>query len=170
MELSFIAFFTRQKKKLLGVILMIALIPLIAFWILPNPSGEGHNLLRTSTIQARLTAAETTLESIKPTQLVWGAGFFNSAIASQNVYQQPNHAQIPDNWILFVLQGGGVFGLGLVLSWLIVVLRTTWRQNPLLVIGVVTILIHGFFNASLVYPFVVLWGVSFRFLSANPDR
>jgi hypothetical protein len=134
--------------------------------LLPRPAGEGVRLERTSTITSRVTTVQQNIQLLKtPTEIFFGRGLFVPTVdSSPTVYSnQPTHARLPDNWILLILTGTGLIGSVIFISLLFTTFRALISKPLLLWVGLSIVLIHSLFNASLTYPFVVLflgsWGV-----------
>nr|MBP7843049.1 hypothetical protein [Candidatus Woesebacteria bacterium] len=86
-----------SAKKIVIGLLFIALLILLA----PKPYGEGVDLLRTSTITARIAAISKQLTSLSPKTLILGNGLFsekNSLNYQLNEKNQliPSHSRMPD--------------------------------------------------------------------------
>lgn len=141
------------RFSLLMMILFALLVP-----VLPQPGGEGVNLARTSTIIARTGSAQAELEHVNtPLELILGQGLFVQDTIDTSLYSETvSHAKQPDSWLVLVLTGTGVVGAGVFLLLLVQFLRTSWRTSPFLALSLIAILVHGMFNASLTYPFVIL--------------
>lgn len=123
--------------------------------MLPRASGEGNNLLRTSTIEARTqnTVENTSLQSF---EFLWGKGLFVENKNISNTSLVPDHSRIPDNWLVFWWQGTGIVGL-IIWGWYLVRLGQSWiLKRPYMFAISLAVLIHGLFNASLTQPFIVL--------------
>jgi hypothetical protein len=129
----------------------------VSIFLLPRPGGEGVKLERTSTITARREFASSTLSEMKATDWILGEGIFVPPKESGQIYDQPNHAHIADNWVLFFLSGTGVIGLGIFLLILSRKVVQLFQINQWLGVSFITILVHSLFSASLVYPFVILF-------------
>ncbi len=141
---------TNQKLKwslLAGLFLLTVL-------ILPKPGGEGVNLTRTSTIEARSENIQENLITLEKTQWLWGRGLFNND--AQKASYTNNHAQLPDNLIVLVINSTGIIGL---ISTIILAkkwLKITYHQDKIWTWLVVTVLVHSLFNNTLLQPFVFL--------------
>jgi hypothetical protein len=130
---------------------------LITLSILPKPGGEGVNLARTSTAQARGLNIQEGLK-LQGGQWWWGKGLFN--VDRQKKYETPDHAQIPDSLPVMVVNATGLVGLvlaGLVLhkwfwSW--------WLADPVWTSLLIAVLTHSLFNNTFLQPFIflALWG------------
>lgn len=154
---------TQQAILAIGLLVMFV----IGIFSLPRPGGEGVRLERTSTITARTSNIAVALLPLdSPITLVIGQGLFTPYQAQEtSIYtgDQP-HARVADNWLVMLLNGTGVIGLGLSVALLG---RLWWwaksQTNSWLWIGLSATIVHGMFNASLTYPFVWLtlltWGV-----------
>lgn len=147
----------KAQRRQFGTLIFYVLFFLICLRFLPHPGGEGVNLARTSTVYARTTNISATLQKMKPVDWVVGRGLFVSVSKPATEFQQPDHAQIQDNWLIFILQGTGVTGLLLFLGMVWVILIKFYQKNVWLAVAFATILIHGMFDASVVYPFVLLF-------------
>jgi len=143
-------FTTSQKIKWS----LISLVFLTTILVLPKPGGEGVNLARTSTIEARSENIQENLITLEKTQWAWGRGLFNND--AQKTSYTNNHAQLPDNLIVLVINSTGVVGL---ISLIILTkkwLKTAYQQDKLWSWLVVTVLVHSLFNNTLLQPFVFL--------------
>ncbi len=149
-------FFSQNRRKisylLLGCICLLA----ISIPLLPRPDGEGVKLERTSTIVSRSTSAQNELTQLHSWQWLTGKGLFVSA-ENQLLNPDAGHNRVPDNWLVMLLSGTGVVGTVLFLFILTQQLLKTGLKHPWLWAGIGAVLIHGLFNASLIYPFVLLW-------------
>lgn len=150
-------FFQHKAARLTLGMLFYLIFFLAGLFFLPHPGGEGVNLNRTASVYARTTGISATLTQMKPLDWLIGRGLFVPNTKSGTAFQQPDHAHIPDNWIIFILNGTGVVGLifFVILIWNL--FRNFYQKNIWLAIGLVAIFIHGLFNASVVYPFVLLF-------------
>jgi hypothetical protein len=154
-----IAFSTWKKykiifwKNLFFAVIFIATIP-----FLPRPGGEGVKLERTSTITARTQSIETALQTMNtPHEFVIGQGLFVQPTPDTSQYSQSlNHAKQPDNWMILILTGTGGVGTVLILLVLAQSLYASYNAKNYIWIGILTVLAHGLFNASITYPFVLL--------------
>jgi len=154
-----------KKERKLAVILLFVFMSAIPF--LPRPGGEGVKLERTSTITARSTSFQDTFSNFSLSDWILGKGSFTSSNAPVSPYTQlPSNAQFPDSWLASFISLGGVLALGLWVGVLSVWFKNNWKTEPYFVTAMVMILVHGLFNASLFYPFVmlfmVLWGATLR--------
>ncbi len=148
-----------KRFKVALLWLGIALLFVTAIPFLPRPGGEGVKLARTASTVARISATQEYLLSMRRYEWVFGKGLFVSSRIKVDAdgYRFPDHAQIADSWPVFILSGTGIIGLGLFLLLLIQKLIFLFKTNKELFLIAVAILIHGLFNATIVYPFVVLF-------------
>lgn len=142
------------KKYMLKLPMIIgaASVLFLIYYLAPKPGGEGIDLLRTSSIQARMSTTEQYLAQLQPHHWVIGTGFYTPL----SITLEHSHAQVPDNILvtLFVQTGvgGTLIALLLVLSSL-----TLYSRQPLEIqAAVVAVLIHSQFNNSLLEPFIFL--------------
>ncbi len=152
-----VGYLLQRKKKELSYILLgsiILLVLLIPF--LPRPDGEGVKLERTSTIVSRTTSAQSDLSQLKGLSWMTGQGLFTNS-NNQLLTQNSGHNHVPDNWLIMMLSGTGVVGTVL---FILILGKFAWqnkKKNPFFVIALSAVLVHGFFNASMIYIFVLLW-------------
>jgi len=144
----------KEKKKWI----LLSIIFITTIFLLPKPGGEGVNLARTSTIDARRENAQENLINLEGPQWIWGRGLFNSD--SEKESYTNNHAQLPDNILVMVINSTGLFGfiyfLKLCFKWL----NIFWKKDSLWTSLLIGVLIHSMFNNTLLQPFVFLqlWG------------
>lgn len=143
-----------KVKKYWSVMLLAVLI-----FLIPKPAGEGVVLLRTASIEARLSTSKQSLVNLHGYEWLIGQGLFVSDKSNytNELYLRPDHAGLPDNFALLLLQSGGVIGLSVV-SFLI--LKYLWqlsKKNPRQALLVLAVLCHSMFNNSLFQPFVFLY-------------
>lgn len=146
---------TKHIKKFLPIMSVICIVMIITLWLAPKPGGEGVNISRTSTIEARSEhilkelTADLTLKEI-----FIGQGLFRAENYSDDGV--PNHAKVPDNILILLFKGGGIVAVITgVLGFLLLGVQNLKQpilRNTLL-IAVIT---HSMFNASLIQPFVLL--------------
>ena len=127
--------------------------------LLPKPTGEGVQLLRTSTVVSRTSRTEEIMSTMKPWQWVIGRGFLvplekpSQVVANQEV---PYHAHFSDNLLVLLLTSLGVAGT-------ILILLTAgkflwpWRNNQFLMASMIVVIVHSQFNHTLLQPFVWLY-------------
>jgi hypothetical protein len=92
-----------------------------------------------------------------PQEWIIGQGIFNQAKAPESMYSEtPSHGKQPDNWIVLLLTGTGIVGLGVFLFMLFQLMYHLMKAQQILWVGISAILLHGMFNASLTHPFVLI--------------
>lgn len=164
-SVSSLAIIHRRWKIMIGAIIILAL----AISQLPNPGGEGANLLRTQSIIKRLSSQQTAV-SVWLKHPFLGVGFNTyryAAPATGKFSFAPIMPSAPDNSYLFILATTGMAGL-LAFIYLAITIIRTFRAQPLVLASLVAVGTHAFFNNSLFYPWVMIWlGVLF---AANPPR
>lgn len=136
-----------------------ALVLLFFIWLMPKPGGEGVVLSRTASIEARALTAKQTLVELSGWQWLVGRGLFNTPKASYVLgdYQRADHAGLPDNLLLLVLNSGGVVGLILVAALSIRWGQKFYRTSPAGLIFVLAVVTHSLFNNSLFQPFIFIF-------------
>ena len=169
--IAIVATFSRASYLALAIILtwkwlkdknwkwiLLGGIAILTLLILPKPGGEGVNLNRTSTIEARGVNSKEALISLNGTQWLWGRGLFNSD-AEKESYTN-NHAQLPDSFPIMLINAVGIIGVVVFIFLLKKWLPLLWQENQLWTILLLATFIHGLFNNTLLQPFVflMLWG------------
>lgn len=138
--------FFRPKKYILILIPIL----LVGILLLPKRFGEGTNLLRTYSIESRLSSDLTYLRDYNYSLLV-GRGL-NTLILDNGGGERPNHATGPNNSYLYILVTTGLLGLiGWVLIWRDI--YRTSRYKPMLLF----FFLASLFNNVMLYPFAILW-------------
>ncbi len=157
-------------RKGKGVVLVAYVVCfLFSLPFLPHPGGEGVRLERTASVHARTENITSAVSTMKPVDWVIGKGIFMPLRPSVTEFAQPDHARLPDNWIVFILTGMGVVGLALFLISVGKIFIEFYRKNVWLALSVFAVLVHGLFNATIVYPFVVLFMLMFAVSSPKTN-
>jgi len=152
-----VIYYFMHKKKEVGIFFLSSLLLLAAFLpFLPRSGGEGVRLERTSTIISRTTSAQTDLDQIHGINWLTGQGLFTVSDHSL-LSDSLSHSRVPDNWLVMLISGTGVVGTILFLLALAKFALKNWQKNPLFWFAFAAVLVHGIFNASLIYIFVLLW-------------
>ena len=137
--------------------------------LVPKPGGEGVDLARTSSIDARSLTIQQEIRLLNPKTLVIGNGLFsernslsnlsnNSSNLDRKLNQDfvPSHSRMPDNFFVNILLSTGIFGTILmvliVIKWIIKIITI----DPELGAAILAVLIHSQFNNSIFQPFVLL--------------
>ena len=145
---------TKEKKKWI----VLSFIFISTIFLLPKPGGEGVNLARTSTIDARRENAQENLVNLEGSEWIWGRGLFNGDSDKESYTN--NHAQLPDNILIMIINSTGIFGLIYSLKIGFKWLNIFWKKDSLWTSLLIGVLIHSMFNNTLLQPFVFLqlWG------------
>jgi len=142
------------KQTSIGIVIFI-----LSFVLLPRQAGgEGLNLQRTSTINARLQNWQQAVRVISDHPLL-GVGFDTLRYAKLSYHWLGADSQIShsaagfDSSLLTVAAMTGLFGLGAFLWWLVVIIKSTKTKIYLHL----PLLVHSFFVNSLFYPWILGW-------------
>jgi hypothetical protein len=146
----------RQIKKSFVLLTLLTLI--ITLMLLPKPGGEGVNLDRTSTAEARLINSQTKLLQLEGGEWLWGRGLFNTS--GQSIYETADHAKLPDSLPVLIINASGLGGLILTSLVFYQFFRRWWFADPLWTSLLVATLTHNLFNNTFLQPFIflALWG------------
>ena len=152
------------RNRFLKLALVGVVVAAIVFVIIPKPSGEGVNILRTSTILSRAVDYQEGILIWQRSPIV-GIGYNHiSAIkhTPQTDITIPNHAAGSlHSSFLIILATGGVIGLLFFLNWLVEIGRISeFTKYAVIFLSVVSL-----FDNVLLHPFVlvliaVLGGIS----------
>lgn len=147
------------KSKSIKYLLLVLFLFGVSIYFLPRPGGEGVNLERTSSIEARLINYSQTLKifSLSPT---YGTGFNlyrytqrNSGLGLTN-WEDSHAAAGADSSLLFVLATTGIVGFLIYLQFLSAISKIDSLTVRACLIAVLT---HSWFLNSLFYPAVILF-------------
>ena len=108
--------------------------------VLPHPGGEGTNLLRTSSIEARQTSASQSLSVLAPHQLLIGQGLFvtsktNPILDSFNPDFIPNHSTQPVSSWLAIFLGTGAIGSSLIIILFWKLVKSLYQKKSFLLLS-----------------------------------
>lgn len=132
---------THKKTKLLLLLVLLG----VTIYLIPKPSGEGVNLLRTFSVYSRLGSWQqgVTLFIQKPL-IGWG---YNTLRGIDGTRFQT------DNSFIYLLATTGIIGL---LSFIHLLLKLNEStKNGSIKILIISLLIHSLFNNSLFYIWVL---------------
>jgi hypothetical protein len=148
----------RANRQLFITNLCMLFFFILAIPFLPKPGGEGVNLARTSTIESRISVTQTAFASMnKPIDFLFGKGIFTQpAQLSSSPTEHSQHARLPDNWLILLFTGTGIGGTVIAATILSHLLQRKFLWQKYLWIGILAVFIHGLFNATVTYPFVLI--------------
>lgn len=148
------------KLDTIRILCVLFVIGFGTFLIAPRPGGEGVNISRTSTIEAR---GNNFIQSFSQSQnsytFLFGEGLFTTSVNSKN--EIPNHARVPDNLLALLFKGGGVVGLISGISAFGLLVFKNLKRKPESNTLLIALFTHSMFNASFIQPFIFLmfWGL-----------
>lgn len=157
LTISAIVYFINTSKKSfsfkkLGLTILIIIAICLVYLAAPKPGGDGVNLLRTTSIKARLETTQLYFSHMKPYQWLLGSGLYSS-LPSTSI---TSHAQVPDNLLALLIVQTGVIGTSLVLLLCAQAFKHIVLWEKEVQAALVAILIHAQFNNSLLEPFILL--------------
>lgn len=147
----------RRPWFLIPSILSMLLITVVVSLVSLFQPGEGTNLLRTSSISARLASSQYWISTLEPYQLFIGRGLFVSPpeVFSLNGPVLQDHANLPDSLLTLLFSGSGLLGI-LAIGYFFINKATLFYQlsseQQAILIAVVT---HSMFNNTVLQVFVV---------------
>lgn len=153
-SLPFLFSFTKnwvRPKYIVMLLVFVILSALYAHFF----SSEGTKIFRFNSILYRFEAISEYFSSLEWWQVLIGTGFLFPVRLEIPEYADLTARQITNSWLI-PFSAGGVLMMG----WLTTKWKfwfNKWRTSSNLTKSlVVFILIHGFFNATLVFPFLIL--------------
>jgi len=148
--------------------LIMVLFGVLGYFIAPKPGGEGVNITRTSTIEARQVYLNTQVINLDTQTVLIGQGLFWRQESSPDSLSR---GLLPDNLGMLFIQGGGVIGLVLAVSVLYLIFRYLQHRSVIFAALLLAVLIHSQFNNTLLQPFVFLYlGTGYIFLLQLPKK
>lgn len=142
----------RLQIFLSGAVLLVALVVLA-----PKPGGEGVDLLRTTSVTARLRIMTRSFQAVNFPTVVLGTGLFSRFPQELSDAQPATTAYFPDNIVMLIFIQTGLPGA---LAWGVVLfryLRALWKKNPTRAIALSAVIAHAQFNNTLLQPFILLY-------------
>lgn len=154
---SIIIFLIKRKFKTLLILLLFFVGIIMSF---PKPTGEGVDLLRTSTTFAKLSNYKMVISIIKDN--FWtGVGFnairgelFKRGYLNPIDWQESHSGAGADNSFLLVFATTGIFGF---LSYLYYWFSILKEKNIIFITTSICLLLSAFFINSLFYPWILCW-------------
>lgn len=151
---SFLLLLSRKDINNKKLILALLIVFLISIPFLPKKSGgDGVNLLRTNSVQARLSNDQEILHSMNTREWILGRGMFVPNNNRQSSDKIANHAHFADNLLVFMVSNLGILGSGVLLFF-------TWKWIKNLKLEKLILLssfaVHAMFNNDLTQSFALL--------------
>jgi hypothetical protein len=146
------------KKTGVVVITAVGLLITFGFYFSSLPlSGEGVDLTRTTSIEARIKVASRSITSLNNFQWLLGRGLFirEQFPPAPNRLDYPDHAQFPSNIIVLAVTQLGLVGTAVLIS-ILLKSRKNLTLSKSSVAIIVAVLIHSMFNNTIFQPFVLL--------------
>ncbi len=157
----------RSRRTLIAALTGVVLVGLVV-WAVPKPSGEGVNLLRTSTIQSRASDYQEGIQIWQQRPLT-GIGFNHIGDEKEVPFSPyPHHAQASfHSSFLMILVTSGIFGLAAYL-FLLYRLCTVERYLCSLFLFLGT---FSLFDNILLHPFILFWSaITFVFVFREKQK
>ena len=142
-------------KKSIKIFLIAVLVLAVTIPLLPKKFGEGVNLSRENSTLARIRNWQQSIEIWK-TQPLFGTGFGSYRYIRPNITVESHAGAGADSSLLLILATTGTFGF-LCYIWLLVRIAKLGRRNSVFIAGLIGIVIHSFFNNTLLYPWAMEW-------------
>lgn len=139
------------KKWLMGLALVVCCAVLV-YMAAPKPGGDGVNLLRTTSITARIDTTQLYVQSLRSHEWLTGTGFYTTLPGSFPL----SHARVPDNVFVLIIVNTGIIGLIFLFTFFTKLFPSmkSWNKETLAALS--ALFIHAQFNNSALEPFVFL--------------
>jgi len=153
----FLITFYKKRLKIFSFLLGLGVITLL---FLPRPGGEGVRLERQSTVFARLNNYKTSLK-IAIKKPLFGHGFNLYRYTQKNLgflnddFQKTHAGAGADASFLFILAAAGSAGLLVYIYLLKQIIKT---KSIIIKASFLSLAVHSFFNNSLFYAWLMIWG------------
>jgi len=152
-------------KKSVKFFFTVLLIGVLTVFLLPRPGGEGVKLERQSTIWARINNWRQSLQ-VGFDHPLFGAGFNtyryvqrDYGFLDQKNWQKTHAGAGADSSLLFLFATTGVAGLMSYIYLMVKIFNLGLRnKSPVIVSSLMALLGHSFFNNSLFYAWIIIWG------------
>ncbi len=143
-----------DKKAAKKAIFLILTCFLLSLPFLPKQSGgDGVNLLRTTSVQARIDNDQKIWQEIEGVQWLFGQGLFIPAQSRQVAKNIPNHSHFADNIFVFLISNLGIVGSIALILLVLETIKFGKKENIVLLTSLVS---HAMFNNNLTQSFVIL--------------
>lgn len=142
-------------KKSVKFFLIAAIILAVSIPLLPRKFGEGVNLSRENSTIARIRNWQQSIEIWKAHPF-FGVGFDSYRYIRANITMESHAGAGADSSLLLILATTGSLGF-LSYLWLLANMARIGRKNCVFIAGLIGIVIHSFFNNTLLYPWVMEW-------------
>lgn len=146
-----ISYYQRNVK----IIIVATLLLIATIFVLPQPTGEGVNLTRENSTVARFTNWQTSIEIWQRFPII-GVGFDSYRYVKPNTTTTTHSGAGADSSLLLILATTGIVGL-ICYGWLLYRMAHFGRRNVIFIASLGGVLIHSFFNNTLLYPWVMGW-------------
>lgn len=152
---------TAIKRRVKGFVIFLVLFGgLIIF--LPRQAGEGTNLERTASVNARFVNYSQTIQIINKNAL-FGVGYNNLCLAKEkylknaNIYSHSCYGV--DSSLLLILATSGILGFVMFIHLVLKIIKDSKNgvYRTILISSGAALFIHSLFVNSLFYPFVLAW-------------
>ncbi|MFZ1720953.1 MAG: glycosyltransferase [Microgenomates group bacterium] len=145
-------------KKLIYPWVLYGLLAVVTILLAPKPGGEGVNLKRTASIEARTENAKSAIDSISARTFLIGDGLFSLSkdhATFNNIHI--DRSRFPDNVFVMLFKSLGVVGVVLIIQNAAKLVKKMFKINPLGIALLVLLVVHAQFQNTLFQPFVFLY-------------
>ncbi|PIR62530.1 MAG: hypothetical protein COU65_03090 [Candidatus Pacebacteria bacterium CG10_big_fil_rev_8_21_14_0_10_42_12] len=149
--------FVSKSKRLASMIVSALAVSALVFVVAPKPGGEGMDLLRTSTIESRISHEKEVVADANILQVLAGKGMFASDSPKNSSSDLPNHAKQPNSIFTLVYSSSGILGLLIATFFIIKFLARLYKKDKYITLGLVALIVHASFNNSVLEPILALF-------------
>jgi len=154
-------FFATQFLTYKKLVVLATISLALTLVLLPKPTGEGVNLMRTSSITSRIANDQAILQSeqANPMRILFGNGLFTTTRLISTADKSRDHGLQANNIFVFLYQSLGVVGSILLLPLLVRGIKIIYQKEPAIAFALVGIFVHAQFNNSFFEPIVFSYWV-----------
>ncbi len=147
-----------KKRKIVAIAAVTIGLTIL---LVPKPTGEGVNLLRTSSITSRVSHDQGVLQNSlhNPIKMLFGTGLFSSTHQSTLTDKSFDHGLQANNIFVFLYQGIGIVGVALLLPILTRGFKVIYKKEQVIAFGLVALFVHAQFNNTFFEPIIFSYWV-----------
>lgn len=144
-----------SKRQRIGLFALVGLSVLAIPFLPQQMGGEGVNLLRTASVNARVVHDQAILQQLTPVEWIIGNGFLHPQPNISSFYA--THAHFADNWLIFFITNFGLLGSSVLILYLLRRAKQAYqKQQWLPLLFAMAFFVHASFNNDFSQSFVFL--------------
>lgn len=152
----------KKSKRLLILTFTLFIIFLLGFYFYTLFIAQPRNIDRGQSASFRISTWQQGLDIFQHSPIL-GVGYnsYRYAVSEYNLadnqFIQSHGASSNDSSLLSILATTGIAGFIIYILFLITLLKTSLKNNLILIAAILGLLVHSVFANSLFYPFILIW-------------